>query len=124
MLFDKLKESKLYIGIALVVQSVSFLALFLISYNKRREESGAFLAMGAVFGIVGAYLLALERLEDDNIYGDFSRHFNNDFDFDDDSYDGDSDIEDDVVKDAKQEKAKDEQIEIPVDETADESEFN
>jgi len=100
MLLEKLKKSKLYIGIALVIQCFAFVIAALISFGKRREESGALLAVAAISGAIGAYLIAIDTLDDEDVYGDFSNHFD-DFDFDDDDFNGyyDSDIiEHEIVK--------------------------
>ena len=81
MLLEKLKKSKLYIGIALVIQCFAFVIAALISFGKRREESGALLAVAAISGAIGTYLIAIDTLDDEDVYGDFSNHFD-DFDFD------------------------------------------
>ena len=60
MLLEKLKKSKLYIGIALVIQCFAFVIAALISFGKRREESGALLAVAAISGAIGAYLIAID----------------------------------------------------------------
>ena len=100
MLFEKLKKCKLYIGIALVVQAFAFVVSAIISLGKRRDESGILLAFAAITGAIGAYLIAAETLDDDDVYGDFSNHFD-DFDFDDDDfdrYDDNDEIEHEIVK--------------------------
>lgn len=111
---ERFKDSKLIIGISLIIQAISFVVLFLIALGKRKSEAGAYLAVATVFTAAGAYLATLEKIEDDYVYGDFSRHFG-DLDFDDDEDFDDSNFE--VVN----EKRK--KIEIPVDETVQESEF-
>ncbi|MBO7227440.1 MAG: hypothetical protein J6V33_07660 [Bacteroidales bacterium] len=58
------------------------------------------LAVAAISGAIGAYLIAVDTLDDEDVYGDFSNHFD-DFDFDDDDfngYDDNSEIEQEIVK--------------------------
>lgn len=56
----KKKNVKSIVGICLLVQSVSFLVLFLIFWKKKKSIASAFAALGAVGGISGAYLLLSE----------------------------------------------------------------
>ena len=110
---EKFKDSKLIIGISLVIQAIAFLVTGLISFGKRRSEACADVAVATIFAAAGAYLIALERIEDNYIYGDFSHHF------------GDADFEDDEEDDGDFEivNEKPNKIEIPIDETVKESEF-
>lgn len=51
-------KSRFYIGIALLVQMVSMIVLFFSQWKKRKSLSAAFLAIGAVSGALGGYLVA------------------------------------------------------------------
>lgn len=113
-----LKKSKLYIGITLIIQAISFVALFLITYSKKRSFATAFLAMGLIGGAVGAYLLYLQKLDDDIDYeddfGDFlKRDYSAHENFDDADFDTVDEPDDNV-----------DEIEIPIDESVDETEFS
>ncbi len=103
------KKSKLYIGITLVVQSITFLALFIMLYSKKRSFASAFLALAGIGGTFGGYLLYLagkEEEEESKEYSDYlERVFHEDYPEDDD------------------ETEASERIEIEPDETVDESEF-
>ncbi len=80
-----IKKTRLFVGIALVVQAFSFLFMFLILCVKKKSIAAAFLAVAAMEGLCGAYLLYQEKTDmkeaeefDPAIYfGD------EDFDFDD-----------------------------------------
>ena len=111
-MIEKIKSSRLIVGIALIVQAVAFAVHALVAANKRRGECGAYFSVAIIFAAVGSYLVALEKLEDKLLYGDFGRGFD-DFELDDDyPYDDDIDVEDKRT------------VAIPVDEEADEKEFD
>ncbi len=57
------KKSRLYVAIALLVQSFAFLIMFIILCAKKKSISAAFLAVAAMGGAAGAYLLYQEKLE-------------------------------------------------------------
>ena len=52
-----LKKTRLYVGIALVVQAFSSMFMFLILCTKKKSIAAAFLAVAAMNGVAGAYLL-------------------------------------------------------------------
>lgn len=54
------KKYKFTIGITLLVQSVSFIVLFFLLYKKKKSLANTFLALSAVGGIAGAYLVLKE----------------------------------------------------------------
>ena len=58
-----MKKLRFYAAISLIVQSISFQIIFLILYNKKRSLAKTFMAMSAVGGIAGAYLLICETKE-------------------------------------------------------------
>ena len=80
-----IKKTRLYVGRSLIVQAFSVLIMFLILCTKKKSIAAAFLAVAAMEGAVGAYLLYQQRddaLEDDSF--DPSEFFADDeFDFDD-----------------------------------------
>ena len=51
-------KSKFYIGIALLVQSVTLIALFISQLRKSKSLAVAFLAVATASGAFGAYLVA------------------------------------------------------------------
>lgn len=112
------KKTKLYIGISLMIQAISFIALFIMLYTKKRSYSSAFLVLGVLGGAVGAYLLYLQKLEDDLEYEDnFDEFLRRKYDINDNFDDTDFETVD------KPEDDMDE-IEIPIDESVDETEFS
>ena len=58
-----LKETRLYIALALAVQSFAFFIMFIILCAKKKSIAGAFLAVSAMEGGTAAYLLAGMREE-------------------------------------------------------------
>ena len=84
------KKYKFTIGITLLVQSVSFIVLFFLLYKKKKSLANTFLALSAVGGIAGAYLVlkeakaeveACERAAQDALeYDDFD-DLDDEFDF-------------------------------------------
>ena len=57
------KKSRLYVAIALLVQSFAFLIMFIILCAKKKSISAAFLAVSAMSGAAGAYLMYQEKQE-------------------------------------------------------------
>ena len=81
-----LKKTRLYVGIALVVQAFSSLFMFLILCTKKKSVAAAFLAVAAMNGVAGAYLLYQHKteLEAEEEEFDPSKYFaDDDFTFDD-----------------------------------------
>jgi hypothetical protein len=54
---NSIGKSKFTIGLVLIIQSISFLIMSIAQWNKRKSLSGAFLAISALGGVVGAILL-------------------------------------------------------------------
>jgi hypothetical protein len=100
-----IKKTKFYIGIALLVQAITFLILFIMVFNKKRSLGGAILAIAAAGGIAGAILVYKQAVEEfdsshlKSIVEDYEQGFSND-------------IHDDIIL-----------HEVPVDDTVDETEF-
>lgn len=53
-----LKNTKFYVAVALAVQAVASLVAFIVLAVKKKAMSAAFLAVGGVSGVAGAYLMA------------------------------------------------------------------
>lgn len=87
----KKKNVKSIVGICLLVQSVSFLILFVIFWKKKKSFAGAFAALGAVGGISGAYLLLSEIKSKKDSDSDEPC-----FDYDDDDFNLDAFDTDDI----------------------------
>ena len=103
-----LKRSRLFVGISLVVQAISFFCMFLILWAKKKSVASAFLALSAAEGAAGAYLLYQLKAEQEEQFDP------NDYL---DEYD-EFDLDDSMITDEAPEI-----IEIPVDESATEEEF-
>lgn len=56
-----LKETRLFVALALLVQSIAFFIMFLILCAKKKSVAAAFLAVSAMEGVGGAYLLSQVR---------------------------------------------------------------
>jgi len=79
-----IKKTRLFVGISLVVQAFSFLIMFLILCTKKKSIAAAFLAVAAMEGACGAYLLYQEKSEGAQEDFDASEFFaDEDFNFDD-----------------------------------------
>lgn len=57
------KRSRLFVAIALLVQSFAFFIMFIILCAKKKSISAAFLAVSAMGGVAGGYLLYQEKLD-------------------------------------------------------------
>lgn len=55
--FTMFKKTKLYVGVSLIVQAVTSLVMFFILLGKKKSIAGAFLALAAVSGAAGGYLI-------------------------------------------------------------------
>ncbi len=76
-----IKKTRLYVGISLVVQAFSCLFMFLILCTKKKSIAAAFLAVAAMNGVAGAYLLYQHKSELEEEEFDPSRFFETDDDF-------------------------------------------
>lgn len=100
-----IKKTKFYIGIALLVQAITFLLLFIMMFHKKRSFGGAILAIAAAGGIAGAILVYKQAVEEldtkrfNSIVEDYEEGFSDD------------DHEEIIIQ------------EVPVDDTVDENEF-
>ncbi len=54
------KKHRFNIGLTLLVQSASFVILFFMLYAKKKSLANTFLALSAIGGIAGAYLILKE----------------------------------------------------------------
>jgi hypothetical protein len=101
-----LRKSRLFVGITLVVQAISFLCLFFILFAKKKSIAGAFLALSAAEGAAGTYLLYQLKEERKKTHDD--EYFDEIDEFD---------LDDSMISDEP------ELMEIPVDESETEEEF-
>ena len=51
------KKTAFYVGITLVIQSISFAILFFVLFSKKKSLAAVLLALSAVGGVAGGYLL-------------------------------------------------------------------
>ena len=54
------KKYRFHVGLTLLVQSASFIILFFMLYRKKKSLANTFLALSAIGGIAGAYLVLKE----------------------------------------------------------------
>ncbi len=101
-----LRKSRLFVGITLVVQAISFLCLFFILMAKKKSIAGAFLALSAAEGAAGTYLLY--QLKEEKKKARDADYFDEIDEFD---------LDDSMISDEP------EMMDIPVDESATEDEF-
>ena len=73
-----LKKSKLVVAVALIVQSLTFFILFCILWGKKKSLAGAVLAVSAMGGVTGAYLIVQMKKE----IAETSIEFDDDFEVD------------------------------------------
>lgn len=73
-----LKKSRLVVAVSLLVQSFTFFALFCILWAKKKSLAGAFLAVAAMGGATGAYLIVQMKKE----IAETSVEFDDDFEVD------------------------------------------
>ncbi len=59
-----LNKNKFYIGITLLAQATSFLAMFLMLFRKKKSLSKAVLAVSVISGAIGAFLLYLDSKDE------------------------------------------------------------
>ena len=81
------KTTKFIAGVALLVQSLSALVMFFITHGKKKS-SGAWLALSAITGAAGGYLVYDSKKADDEDLSD---------DGDDDGDDEDVETEEDEI---------------------------
>ena len=63
------KKTKLYVGISLLVRAVCSVVMFFILLGKKKSVAGAFLALAAVSGAAGGYLLYDCKQEEELSFG-------------------------------------------------------
>ncbi|MBQ2119245.1 MAG: hypothetical protein II192_09320 [Clostridia bacterium] len=82
-----MKKTRLYVGITLLVQAVSFVIMFIILAAKKKSLAAAFLAVAAMEGAAGGYLLWQYRQDEKEYEAQFGEDFltDEDMDLDDDS---------------------------------------
>ena len=66
----KRKNVKFFAGIALVVNAATTFIMFLVTLGRRKSSSGSLLALSALTGAAGAYLIYDAKCEDDEQYCD------------------------------------------------------
>jgi hypothetical protein len=114
------RRTRLIVAVGLIVQAVSFFAMFIILCAKKKSISAAFLAVATLEGAAGAYLLwQVKREEEDEVFGNFmddDDDFMDDIDLDESMLNADLNSEDDFSDISV--------ADIPKDEDASEEEFN
>lgn len=63
------KKTKLYVGVSLLVQAVCSVVMFFILLGKKKSVAGAFLALAAISGAAGGYLLYDCKQEEELSFG-------------------------------------------------------
>jgi hypothetical protein len=85
------KKTKLYVSVSLLVQAVSAVFMFFILLGKKKSLAGAFMALAAVCGVAGGYLLYDCKKDEEHALGCLDC----DEDYDCCDCDGDMDLFDD-----------------------------
>lgn len=93
------KKTKLYVGVSLLVQAVTSVVMFFILLGKKKSIAGAFLALAAVSGAAGGYLLYDCKKDEDLSFGCLDCDCDDDCDCCD--CDCDCDCEDDMDLDGE-----------------------
>ncbi|MFA6948668.1 MAG: hypothetical protein WCQ72_06785 [Eubacteriales bacterium] len=74
-----MKNTRFYIAVTLIIQSITFLIMFISIFIKKRSLSGAILAISAAGGLAGVYLLWREITDPSKnpryMYGDMYDEF-------------------------------------------------
>ena len=114
-----LKETRLFVAMALLVQSVSFFIMFIILCAKKKSIAAAFLAVSAMGGSTAGYLLWQLKAETDREFDAAKEALENDeyLEFDEDR------IAADLAHGTANEEEEDPE-EIPCEENVSEEEFN
>ena len=86
-----MKKTRLYVGITLIVQAISFVFMFILLCAKKKSIAAAFLAVAAMEGCAGGYLLWQYKQDLNEIDEGFGTDFFGDeeFDFDEDDFSAD-----------------------------------
>ncbi len=103
--------NKFIIGVALCVQAFSCLIMFLILCTRKKSISAAFLAVAAMEGVAGAYMLKQYKDEENEFLKKLKDEIWSDDDFD---------LDEDVLRDS----LADDDEDIQVDTEATEADFN
>ena len=77
-----LKRSRFYVAIALIVQAVTLSVLFIFFLFKKKSVAAALLAIAALEGATGAYLLAQIKEDEEFDPSDYLYNGEDDFAFD------------------------------------------
>ncbi len=105
------KKTKLYVGVSLVVQAVCSVTMFFILLGKKKSVAGAFLALAAISGAAGGYLLYDCKQEEELSFGCVGCDDDDcdccEFGCDDDDFDGDLFARDEEVTEEAVEEATD-----------------
>ena len=114
------KKSRLSAAVALIVQCCGFVAAGVgLLFARKKESAAAFSIVGLLSGVVGLYLLLLDRIEAME-FETFKSHLLGDDD-DDYAFGDDSSWWDEEDEDEEDEVRR--QVEIPLDDSVDEGEF-
>lgn len=63
------KKTKLFVGVSLLVQAASAIVMFIMLIAKKKSIAGAFLALAAISGAAGGYLLYDCKKEEELSFG-------------------------------------------------------
>lgn len=98
-----MKKTRLYVGITLIVQAISFVFMFILLCAKKKSIAAAFLAVAAMEGCAGGYLLWQYKQDMNELDDGFGRDFFGDeeFDFDEDDMTADLFGDDDIPVDTE-----------------------
>ncbi len=111
-----IKKTRLYVGISLIVQAFTCLIMFLILCTKKKSIASAFLAVAAMNGVAGAYLIYQHKNEPDR-----ENAFDPSSYFDDDEFTFDSSM---INADVYGDEGGSLEEDIPTDDEASEADFS
>ena len=77
-----LKKTKLFVGIAFLVQSFTFLIVFIILLAKKKSLSKTFLIIGILGGVIGT-VLTVKSIKEDKQFKSMLAAVDGLYDFDD-----------------------------------------
>lgn len=80
------KTTKFFAGVALLVQAFSSVVMFFINIGRKKSSSGAWLALAAVTGAAGGYLVYDAKKSEED-YDDWDDALEDDYDDEEDELD-------------------------------------
>lgn len=107
-----LKKTKLFAGIALIVQSLTFLILFFVFFSRKKKSANAYLGVSLAAALSGAALIIWHREDEKadellwaNDWDDsedlFDDYYNDDIDCVIEGHEENTELDEDAIEDNK-----------------------